>query len=168
MGYNQRMKYYFFLGTGVVILLAVLAYLQNFGRPIEARRSTLTVRGHVLDIEIADSMQERSVGLSNRDSLPENSGMLFIFENAGRHGFWMKDTRIPLDMVWIKGDEILGVTKDVQPEPGKSILNLTVHYPPAEVDKVLELNAGTAERIGISTGDRIEVSAAPADLIEKE
>ncbi len=101
---------------------------------------------------VADSPQERSKGLSGRSSLPDDRGMVFIFDKPDELCFWMKDTLIPLDMIWL--DEAKKVTKveaNVQPSS----------YPDSfcslePKDKyVIELNAGKAQEFGIKTGQTL-------------
>ena len=89
-----------------------------------------------------------------RESLPENSGMLFIFPDSSPRSFWMKNTLIPLDMIWIdESKKIVGITENVQPckaDPCPS-------YPSGKpVKYVLEVNAGFAERKGIKENDSVE------------
>lgn len=96
-------------------------------------------------------------GLSNRASLAADSGMLFVFESARLPAFWMKDTLIPLDLVWIDEDKrVVGVTADVQTEPGVADGALRRYSPETLVLYVLELNAGAAARFGMALGSQLE------------
>ena len=69
-----------------------------------------------VEIEFATTPEERTIGLMNRTNIPENSGMLFIFDVEGIHKFWMKNTLVPLDMIWLdeKG-RIIHIEKNVMP-----------------------------------------------------
>jgi uncharacterized membrane protein (UPF0127 family) len=110
----------------------------------------------VLGVELAVTPAERARGLSGRASLAQDAGMLFVFEAATIPSFWMKDTLIPLDLVWIDGDKrVVGVTADVQTEPGVADGDLRRYSPPASVLYVLELNSGAAARLGLDTGDAL-------------
>lgn len=117
----------------------------------------------VFRVEIAGNPKERELGLSGRNSLPKNSGMLFIFSEPDFYNFWMKDMIFGLDFIWINGSEIVEITKNVKQEDynfastgiaqGELSATLT---PKKKVDKVLEVNAGVADRLGIKVGYKIE------------
>lgn len=101
---------------------------------------------------IADTQEERTRGLSSRPSLSQEEGMLFVFEDEGKHSFWMKDMRFPLDILWIdKEKRVVEITLNVSPDsyPGRLIPSVPVLY-------VLEVNAGWTERNGIRIGDKMK------------
>lgn len=89
-----------------------------------------------------------------RESLGENEGMLFIFDEETIHAFWMKNTLIPLDAVWISSDYKI---VDIQTmTPCKE--SLCSNYIPAGISKyVLEVNAGVAQKMGIGKGNKVSV-----------
>ncbi len=100
-------------------------------------------------VEVADTPDERSRGLMFRERMPENQGMLFVFERTQPVGFWMQNTILPLDLLFVS--ETGEVRAILQGEPYS-----TATISPGEpVRFVLELNAGTAERQGIEVGDRL-------------
>src|SRR4026208_1251957 len=76
-------------------------------------KSTVTINGHTLNIEIAQTQIEREKGLSGRDTLPENSGMLFVFDKPDYYAFWMKDMKFPLDFIWIRDQKVVQITEGV-------------------------------------------------------
>ncbi len=100
-------------------------------------------------IEIADDADERSRGLMFRHDMPDDRGMLFIFEQTRRVAFWMKDTPMPLDLVFIGED---GKVKAVLPGEPYSVAPIAPSDP---IRFVLELKAGTAQKTGIQPGIRI-------------
>lgn len=106
-----------------------------------------------IDIEVADDEQERTRGLMDRFNLPENAGMLFIFPDEQFRSFWMKNTYISLDIMYINADkEIVSIQKYTLPQNTSSI--------PSEKPAmyVLEVNAGFADKYNIKLGDRIRYS----------
>lgn len=106
-----------------------------------------------LDIEIADNDYETQTGMMYRDSMEDNQGMLFVFEDADYHSFYMKNTRIPLDIIYIDSDkEIVSISKNAQPYDETSLPSNA----PAQF--VLEVNAGLVDAWKLETGDRIEFS----------
>jgi uncharacterized membrane protein (UPF0127 family) len=108
-------------------------------------------------IEIADTVEERKVGLSGRKSLEENGGMLFSFEGKEvTPGFWMKGMLFPLDIIWIKDEKIVKIDKNV-PIPEKDEVSPKLYYPPLSVNYVLEVNAGFCDKNNIKVGDTIKI-----------
>jgi len=106
-----------------------------------------------LDIEVADNEQDRMRGLMDRFSLPDQAGMLFIFENDEPRSFWMKNTYISLDIIFINSNkEIVGIQKYTQPRTTTSIPS----DKPAMY--VLEVNAGYCDKYDIEPGDKVEFS----------
>jgi uncharacterized protein len=108
-----------------------------------------------IEVEVAATSPQSQRGLGYRDSLAADAGMLFDLHQVRDPSlfFWMKGMRFPLDMVWIGEDRrVVGVTADVQSEPGVPDAQLAHYSPPAPVRYVLELNSGAAARIGVTTG----------------
>jgi uncharacterized protein len=107
-----------------------------------------------VEVEIALTQQDRQRGLQGRESLSESAGMLFIFPSPGQHGFWMKDTLIPLDMIWL--------------DASRRVVHIEYQVPPCHQDTcptylpqndalyVLEVNAGMAKQMGLSEGSSME------------
>ncbi len=103
-----------------------------------------------VEVEIADSPARRETGLMYRDRLAPDSGMIFIFRAPGRLQFWMKNTRIPLDMIFADGDgKIVGIVADAEP------FNETPRGADSDAQYVLEVNGGFAAAHHISPGDRM-------------
>jgi uncharacterized membrane protein (UPF0127 family) len=105
---------------------------------------------HPFSVELATTEAEREKGLMFRKELPEGQGMLFDFHREQEVGFWMQNTYIPLDMIFIKGDgRILRIAENTEPMSTKVIPS------GGPVRFVLEVIAGTARKLGISPGDRV-------------
>jgi uncharacterized protein len=102
-------------------------------------------------VELASTEQERARGLMYRHDLPADAGMLFVFPETADHAFWMKNTPLPLDMIFIGED--LGIVGVVEHAVPFSTRSLRVAYPSRYV---LEVNAGFAARNRIGPGDRVE------------
>ncbi len=136
---------------GLVLLLG-LASATAWAAPV----ATATLRGHVLTIEIASTPAEQTHGLMDRTSMPANHGMLFVFADTGPRTFWMKDTLIPLDMLFFdSGLRLVAIQADAQPCKADPC-QLYPSNAPARY--VLELNAGTARRLGLHKGDVMTLS----------
>jgi uncharacterized membrane protein (UPF0127 family) len=110
-----------------------------------------------VQLEVANTPADRERGLMYRRSLPENGGMLFIFPEETDLSFWMKNTLIPLDMLFIARDgRIVGIHPDAVP---LSLAPISVGAPSAYV---LEVNGGWAARHGVRAGDQVELHGLPA------
>jgi len=102
-------------------------------------------------VELAANDEERSRGLMFRKELPEGRGMLFDFEREQPVSFWMHNTYIPLDMIFIRGDgRILRIAENTEPLSDRLVPS------GGPVRAVLEVIAGTAKKLGIEAGDRVE------------
>ena len=109
-------------------------------------------------VEIADDAEERERGLMFREDMDASHGMLFVFEEQREVGFWMKNTPMPLDLIFIAQDGTIKAVKRGQPFSEATI------SPGVPVRFVLELKAGTAAANGIADGDKVRhraISQAP-------
>lgn len=100
-------------------------------------------------IEIADTDAERSAGLMFRTDMADDHGMLFVFEQTRRVAFWMKNTPMALDLLFVREDGTVAAIMQGEPQSTAAI------SPDASVRFVLELKAGTAQKAGIGDGDRL-------------
>jgi uncharacterized membrane protein (UPF0127 family) len=105
---------------------------------------------HSFSVEVVDDDAGRAKGLMFRRSLPEGTGMLFDFKTEQDVAFWMQNTYIPLDMIFIRADgRILRIAENTEPMSTKQIPS------GGPVMAVLEVIAGTARKLGIAAGDRV-------------
>jgi len=133
-----------------------LNYFFNLPSPTpKVSLKTVKIENLEIDVEVAKSADERAKGLSGRDRLDENSGMVFVFSKDSKPIFWMKDTKIALDIIWINYNKIVGIEKNVQPEIGKTDSELKKYTAPSIVDYVLEVNAGFADKNNIKIDQMI-------------
>ncbi|MBU1111235.1 MAG: DUF192 domain-containing protein [Nanoarchaeota archaeon] len=111
------------------------------------------ISGNCVNVEIADTQNERNFGLMFRENLDENSGMIFIYEESDTYAFWMKNTLIQLDMIWINEDKIIIYIAEA--EPCKADPCPT--YAPEEPAKyILEVNQGFSQEHDINVGDKVK------------
>jgi uncharacterized protein len=102
-------------------------------------------------VRIVEKPEEQAKGLSGLSSLPEDEGMLFWFGIRGNHGFYMRNTLIPLDCLFLDFNRVVGI---LTLEPG----DLTVHRIGRLSSSVLEVNGGWAARHGVIVGDRVQIA----------
>lgn len=149
------------IATAAFILLVIVVFAGKLAREIANRafgpKATVEVAGKIFKVDIADGPTERLIGLSGRKSLKEDSGMLFIFDKKLIIPFWMKGMRFPIDMVWIEDDVVIGMQKNI-PVEEKAVGENIRYYPPSAIDKVLEINAGISDKIGIAVGDKVIIN----------
>jgi uncharacterized membrane protein (UPF0127 family) len=112
---------------------------------------TLAAGDATVVAEVADTPASRELGLGGRTSLADGKGMWFVFDVDGYWAFWMKDTLIPLDMVWVAADgTVVTVAHDVQPSSYPQAFK-----PTAPARYVLELPAGYTAKHGIAEGGKV-------------
>jgi hypothetical protein len=105
---------------------------------------------HAVEVELARTEPERRQGLMNRASLPEDAGMLFIFDDASVQSFWMKNTLIPLDMLFLSEDgHVNGIVERAIPG------DLTGRTAGGPSRYILEVNGGWSAAHGVAPGDRV-------------
>lgn len=103
-----------------------------------------------LQVEIARTVEQKRVGLMNRDAVPENTGMLFLFDKEEERRFWMRNTHVPLDLLFVKEDGLIfNIHERAVPFSLERILSR------GEALAVLEIAGGEAERLEISVGDKV-------------
>ena len=110
-----------------------------------------------LFVEVVDTAEERGRGLMFRQSMPENQGMLFVFEQEGQYGFYMKDTPLPLSIAFVEGKGNIIEIEDMQP------LTEDMHSPDEPYLYAVEVNQGWFERNAIGPGATARIqNSAPA------
>ncbi|MCB9802520.1 DUF192 domain-containing protein [Candidatus Nomurabacteria bacterium] len=119
-------------------------------------RTKIHLAGSTFQVELARDRTEQTKGLSGRASLAVDEGMLFVYADKQPLRFWMKEMLFPIDLLWIDGKTIVGFEENLpNPVPNTKDEDLTSFNSPQAVDKVLELPAGTVQRLKIQIGDQI-------------
>lgn len=123
---------------------------------VHASGPAAEIKGHRFDIEIVSDDAARARGLMFRDSMPADHGMLFVFSDMQPRVFWMKNTWIPLDMLFFDSDyRLVSVQQRVPPCRSDPCAQYASDGP---AQYVLELNGGTADRLGVKPGDKLTVT----------
>lgn len=125
----------------------------------DGSKVTVRVDNQRVTATVAASGPTQNKGLAGTQPLTDKEGMLFVYPDAHVPTYYMKDVSYPIDIIWINGDTVTDVTANVAPEPGVAEDQLKRYSPPGPVDKVLEVNAGFADRYGIQPGDPIRISS---------
>ena len=112
----------------------------------------IKIAGQSIKVELASTPLEQAQGLSGRESLKENEGMLFVFDQPGKYSFWMKDMNFAIDMIWLTEDgEVVYIKKDARPESYPE-----TYGPDKDAKYVLEVASGFSEKNNLKEGDRVE------------
>lgn len=146
-------------GALVALVVFLLCAAQTFAASFGTEPLTIRTGAgeHAFVVELAITSEQRALGLMNRREMAADRGMLFDFGMTRRVAMWMKNTYLPLDMLFIRKDgTIARIAADAVPQ-SEAIIDSR-----EEVHFVLELNAGTAKRLGVVAGDRVESATIAA------
>lgn len=149
---------YILIAVGAIIAIVILFFIwQTFLRPslpFFGQKGKVTINEKIFTVEVVDTDEGRQKGLSGRRSLPTENGMLFLFDTADYYSFWMKDMEFPIDIIFISGEKIVTIHRDV-PAPASTEETPPIYRSTSPSDKVLELNAGESDKYGIKEGDSV-------------
>ena len=142
--------------TARAFALSILLCLAAAARA-QLPEVSLSVNGHKLTAEVANSDVTRTQGLMHRRMLPENRGMLFVFRETARHAMWMMNTYVPLSVAFVDAQGVIINVEDMEPQ------TQDVHPALKPAKYALEMNKGWFAKRGIKPGARLEgIEKAPA------
>ncbi|MFA5870883.1 MAG: DUF192 domain-containing protein [Candidatus Paceibacterota bacterium] len=145
------------LFLGIAIGAGVFSFIvMNKVRTLENKRE-IRINNQIIIAEVVKTDTARARGLSGRESIGINEGMLFEYKENEQAVFWMKDMKFPIDIVWIRAGEVLGFEQNVDPQIGKSENELARYNSPEPIDQVLELQAGRVKTLHLFVGSHIVV-----------
>lgn len=161
----------FLIETIILIILAVTAlfvyrtYWDDMQTALFGADEgyTIYLASTALNVSVADEQHERILGLSGTPKLDDLQGKLFIFDKDAKHGIWMKDMLIPLDIIWIDKDlQVVHIEENVLPNTYPS----KVFSSPVDARFVLEMNAFFVSSVKVRLGDRLTLppTIVPADI----
>ena len=148
------------LGYGFIWLLVSTTGIAT-ARCTDSIVEIKSAHAHItLNVEVADSAEERAIGLMHRENMSYNSGMWFIYETPRTVAFWMRSTLIPLDMIFVdQHGEVQKIHMNARP------LDETPIHGGDNIQFVLEVNAGLSERYGLGAGDFIRHPSIKLDPV---
>lgn len=136
------------------LMLAMLVLVASI-QACAAKGSSVTLNGHTFTVEVADTDATREHGLMDRTEMAADHGMLFVFQDDIPRAFWMKNTKIALDMLFFDADRrLVSVQRNVPPCTSDPC---PAYSSGAPARYVLELNGGETQKIGVTAGDEIEI-----------
>jgi hypothetical protein len=137
-------------GAGLRTLLVALFLTASASVAAALPEVTLSIGAHKLTAEVAATDSSRSTGLMHRRMMPENRGMLFVFQSVALHGMWMMNTYLPLSVAFVDRDGVIINIADMEPH------TQTTHGATRPAKYALEMNKGWFAKRGVKPGDRIE------------
>lgn len=140
------------IGLALVFLLSLITLSLLWRNPKNTVINQVVLGGQIFFVELALNPEQHYQGLSERTSLCADCGMLFLFDNRSERSFVMRKMFFPLDIIFIDGETIIDIYKNLPPE-GPVPQNIYNSSHP--VDKVLEINGGRADELGLKIGDNI-------------
>lgn len=150
--------------TVIVLLLGVFVFINisggnfsTFFNPLFTKTGKVTIKNHTFTVYEAQTEKEKEIGLSSRNSLSDNQGMIFSFDKADYYGFWMRNMKFSIDIVYIYNKKIVTIFSNV-PFPKDATQELKVYTPSEPADTVLELKAGIANKYNFNVGDSVTTS----------
>ncbi len=145
----------------IILMFSIVGYVFIFGPDDEQLKAvSFQVNDQeVLNVtcEIASTNEERAQGLMNRDELAEDRGMLFVYDTPTEVSFWMKNTLIPLDMIFIDENGIVVNVEEADVQTGIPDSQLTHYHSDGPVKWVVEINQGLSASHGIDAGTQVYI-----------
>ncbi len=144
--------------AGVIAILLVVAILATYVMFQSPKPIQIVISGVTLTVEIAKTPEDRQKGLSDRDSMAPDHGMLFVFDHEAAWAFWMKDMRFPLDIIWFNSDRhAVFIKENLQPCTPQ---DCPAYSPPMNAMYVLEVNAGFVHAHNTTLGETFTLTGA--------
>jgi uncharacterized protein len=149
-------------GSLFLTLLVVLLQVSTCQAQPQVTIATQEGKELTFQVEVADTPAKRELGLQYRRDLAADRGMIFLFPGESEHSFWMKNTPIPLDMIFISKDrQIVGIVEQAIPFSTDS------RSVPGASQFVLEINGGLSKRYGIKAGDSVRFHGLSPESIKQ-
>src|SRR3989344_5132751 len=139
----------------VVIIGAVIfqSFIKN--NSLFLKTPSVTIKGHKFKLYITKNPKDYQIGLSKYNNLPQDYGMLFPFDKPDYYSFWMKEMKFPIDIIYIRDNQIVTILKNI-PVPKTKEGNISIYKPASPADRVLEVNAGISEKYNFKEKDEVK------------
>jgi uncharacterized membrane protein (UPF0127 family) len=135
----------------IIVILIAFALIIN----LSPKTPKAEINGQVFNLYLAETSKDQEIGLAKYNHLEQDQGMLFLFNKSDFYSFWMKDMKFPIDIIFIQDEKIVDVFNKVPVAPNE---NLPVYKTVTKANKVLEINAGLANKYGIKIGSEIKIN----------
>ncbi len=139
----------------IIIAIFVLSVVGVNLWQLHWPEARIRLKDQNLNVLVAKTPYHWHRGLGKRESLEQYDGMLFLYFNHARHKIVMRKMEFPIDIIWLDRGRVVDIAPNVKPEPGRDEERLTVYFPRAEANLVLELKSGWVQEHGLKIGDRM-------------
>lgn len=148
--------------TGLSIILAALFAVGGFWNYSQkiSHQPRAVLNGQVISLEIAQTAEDKSRGLSGRNELVKGTGMIFVYDGYYQPKFWMKDMNFPIDIIWLRDNMVIGYEKSLPPAGNQPEIT---YRPPDFINAAIELPAGFIEENNVKIGDKAEINLFDKD-----
>jgi uncharacterized membrane protein (UPF0127 family) len=139
----------------VLVFFAASCNQQTPAADFPYKTGVVSISGHELKVQYADTTDEQQRGLGDRANLAQDQGMYFRFNQTAKEVVWMKNMQFPIDVIWINNSKVVQIDQNLLPQPNTADTQLRLYPSNAEVDAFLETNVGWAADNGIRVGDEV-------------
>lgn len=144
----------FFILLSILVFVLMVFIVQT--RP-PTTKSSVEINGKVFSIDVARTNKQKEEGLAIYDKLPEDKGMVFVFESPDYYSFWMKNMKFSIDIIFINKNKITDIYKNVLP-PKNADDKLPTYKAREKSDIVLEINSGLSDKYNFKIGDTVKLN----------
>lgn len=137
-------------------ILGIISILVSWSNKDNYKKTRIKINSKIIIAQVADTESLRIQGLSGRNKLGKNKGMLFVFDNKDYYKFWMKDMKFPLDIIFINDDRIVDIKENLAVPSGNQIPSYRTKE---KANYVLEVNAGFCKDNHIRVGDKVDIDS---------
>ena len=144
--------------TAIIITDTPVPFVQSNESQIKYETQKITIDNVQLTVEIADDSEKIQKGLMYRNRLPDNQGMLFVFEKESKYQFWMLNMKFNLDMIWINANgKVVHIVENATPCVDATQTSLCTYNPDEPASYVLEVNSGFVKKHGINENSIMKI-----------
>lgn len=142
-------------GAIVIFFLAILILVIFISKNNSQTKTKVTINNKSFNVFVAKTETEKQIGLSSKNKIDDDQGMLFLFDKPDFYSFWMKEMKFPIDIIYIENNKITTIIKNAQvlSETG----NLPTYQPKEKSEMVVEIKAGLAEKYKINEGSSVKI-----------
>lgn len=141
----------------IILIFSVSLYISNFQGKSE-EKTFVTINNKKIFLDVANNDEKRATGLMYRENLPENNGMIFLFDKVDKYNFWMKNVKIPLDMIFIYNNKIVKIYNNV---PICKNDPCEIYPSDYKIDSVIELKGGFCKKYDVKPGMSVTFNNLP-------
>ncbi|MEK7527723.1 MAG: DUF192 domain-containing protein [Patescibacteria group bacterium] len=141
----------------IILVFFIIFFIYRIFYSSKFQSLNIDIKGQSFNLEVAKSLTQITKGLSNRTSLCPNCGMIFVFPSPQILSFWMKDTLIPLDIIFLDSKSQIVNFVTAEPEPNVPDNKLILFQSKSPANFAIEIPAGTIQKLNLTPGDQINL-----------